>query len=105
MVISVDDGSFQKEVLDHAGLALVDVSATWCGPCKMLAPIIHELAESMKETVKIVEADLDQSQTVAATYGIQGVPTLLLFKNGELIDQRAGYMNKSKLVEWIESRR
>ena len=103
MVINVNDETFEQEVINYDGMALVDVSATWCGPCKMLAPIIHELADSMKETLKVVEADLDQSQTVAATYGIQGVPTLLLFKNGELIDQRAGFVNKPKLVEWINS--
>lgn len=83
-------------------LALVDFFATWCGPCRMLGPVLEELAEE-RSNITVAKIDVDESASLAKNYGIMSVPTLLLFKDGKLIDQRSGFMPKEELTRWIES--
>ena len=82
------------------GTVLVDFFATWCGPCKMLSPILEELSE--ESDVLIVKVDVDEAGPLAAQYGIQAVPTLMLFKNGQRVDVRMGYQNKNQLLAFIK---
>jgi thioredoxin 1 len=77
---------------------LVDFSAVWCGPCKMLEPIIHELANDWGDSVKVVKLDIDQNPSVPMQFGVMGVPTLMLFKNGEPQERLVGYMPKDKIL-------
>jgi thioredoxin len=83
-------------------LVLVDFFATWCGPCRMLGPVLEELAEE-RSNITVAKIDVDESASLAKNYGIMSVPTLLLFKDGKLIDQRSGFMPKEELTRWIES--
>ena len=96
---SVSESTFQNEVMDVAGPVLVDVSAVWCGPCKMLDPIVHQLAQEWQGKVKVVKLDADENPNVLMQYGILGIPTLLLFKSGELKERLTGFLPKNKLVE------
>ncbi|NLL71466.1 MAG: thioredoxin [Epulopiscium sp.] len=88
---------FQTEVLDADQPVLVDFYATWCGPCKMIAPVIDQLAEEMEGKAKVFKVDVDQAGELAAKYRIMSVPTLLFFKNGELVDQVMGAVPKAQL--------
>lgn len=81
---------------------LVDFYATWCGPCKMMAPVLDELANS--RSVKVVKVDIDESEDLVKKYGIMSVPTLILFKNGNMVDKRSGYMPYPTLSEWINEK-
>ena len=83
-------------------LVLVDFFATWCGPCRMLGPVLEELAEE-RSNITVEKIDVDESASLAKNYGIMSVPTLLLFKDGKLVDQRSGFMPKEELTRWIES--
>lgn len=85
-------------------LVLVDFFATWCGPCKMLGPVLEEL-ESDRADVKIVKVDIDESRSLAREYGVMSVPTLFLFKNGQIVSQKSGYMPKEMLTNWINEER
>ena len=81
------------------GTVLVDFFATWCGPCKMLSPVLEEASKEVDAT--IIKVDVDEASTIAAQFGIQAVPTLILFKNGERVDTRMGYQNKNQLLAFI----
>ena len=85
-------------------LVIVDFFATWCGPCKMLGPVLEELANERAE-YSIVKVDVDQAETLAKQYGIMSVPTVAIFKNGEIVTKRVGFMTKDVLTEWIEENR
>ena len=92
-----------KEEFDNdikQGLVLVDFFATWCGPCKMLSPVLEEVSEESKDLL-VLKIDVDEVGELAARYGIQAIPTLMLFKNGQLISTRMGYQNKNQLVAFI----
>jgi thioredoxin 1 len=94
---------FQSEVLDSKDLVLVDFFATWCGPCKMMAPVIDQLAEEMDGKAKIFKIDVDEARDLAAKYRIMSVPTLMFFKNGEVVDQIMGAVPKDRLVDKINA--
>ena len=94
---------FQTEVLDSKELVLVDFFATWCGPCKMMAPVIDQLAEEMDGKAKIFKIDVDEARDLAAKYRIMSVPTLMFFKNGEVVDQIMGAVPKDRLVDKINA--
>ena len=83
---------------------LVDFWAEWCGPCKMLGPILEEISEDLKDKLQVVKVNLDENQDLAMKYSIRSIPTLLLFKNGELLDMQVGLPSKSDLVDWISSK-
>ena len=100
-VLSVTDASFQADVLNAPGLVLVDFWAEWCGPCRMLSPILEEVSQSLKGKVKVVKMNVDENPSSPSTYGVRSIPTLVLFKNGKAISTKVGLNQKNKLEEWI----
>ena len=95
--IDITDDAFDKEVLQADTPVIVDFWATWCGPCKMIAPILEELAGEYAEKVKIVKIDVDSNSQTAGKYNIMSIPSLLFFKNGEMVDQVVGAIPKAQL--------
>ncbi|HOA22775.1 MAG TPA: thioredoxin [Aggregatilineales bacterium] len=97
----VTDETFESKVLDSDGLVLVDFWAEWCGPCKMIAPIVDELAEEYEGKLAVAKLDADENPNTMQAYGILGIPTLILFKNGEAVERITGYLPKDRLIERI----
>lgn len=102
-VINLTDANFDQEVANSSTPVLVDFWATWCGPCKMIAPILDEIAEEKGESLKVAKVDVDQNQAVSARYGIRAIPTLLIFKNGEVKEQIVGMVSKKDLLAKVEA--
>lgn len=98
----VSDSSFDSDVLQSSTPVLVDFTATWCGPCKMIAPILDQVATEYGERLNIVKVDVDDNQATAAKFGIRGVPTLMLFKDGEAVQTKVGAMSKSQLTDFLD---
>ena len=101
--IAVGEANFQAEVLDSTIPVLVDFWAEWCGPCKMIAPELDALAAETGGQLKIVKVNVDENNDLAAQYGIRSIPTLLLFKNGELVDNHIGLASKQDLLNFVQS--
>lgn len=101
--IAVTDNTFESEVLQSDKPVVVDFWAEWCGPCKTLSPVIDELAADMKDKVKIVKINIDEAPNAPTKYGVRGIPTLMIFKGGEVVDTRVGGAPKSQLSEWINA--
>ena len=101
MVAPVSDKSFQADVLQSKEPVLVDFWAEWCGPCRAVAPVLEEVAGELKGKLKIVKLNVDENPETAAKYGIQSIPTLMIFKNGEMASRQIGAAPKAKLVQWI----
>jgi thioredoxin 1 len=97
------DANFDAEVLKAKGLVMVDFFATWCGPCKMMAPAVEKLAEEYKGVVKIGKLDVDDNPEWSGKYSIQSIPTTIFFKNGEMVDQLVGFQSGEVLKEKIEA--
>ena len=100
--VNANESSFQEEVLDADLPVLVDFSAEWCGPCKMVDPIVHELSEDWAGKVKVVKVDADESPNILMQYGIMGIPTLMFFVNGEVKERVTGFQPKKNLVKKFE---
>ncbi len=98
-IVHGTDQSFSSEISE--GLVLVDFWAPWCGPCKMIAPVLEELDAEMSATVKIVKVDVDVNQETASNFGIMSIPTLVLFKDGQPVDKVVGFNPKEALVELV----
>ncbi|HYO97933.1 MAG TPA: thioredoxin [Polyangiaceae bacterium] len=97
-----NDLNFEQEVLTSNVPVLVDFTATWCGPCKQLAPIVDQLADELAGQVKVGKLDVDDSPVTAGKYGVRGVPTVMVFKNGERAAQHVGLTTKQKLIELVK---
>ena len=98
----VTDTSFDADVLRATGPVLVDFWAEWCGPCKMIAPFLEELAGEMDGKVTIAKINIDENPQTPMKYGVRGIPTLILFKNGQVAATKIGALPKTKLAEWVE---
>jgi thioredoxin 1 len=99
--VKVDKSNFQAEVLDSAEPVVVDFWAEWCGPCKMIAPSLEEISIEMAGKVKVVKLNIDENPELAAQFGVRSIPTLALFKAGEVADIKVGAAPKSALASWI----
>jgi thioredoxin 1 len=102
MALELTDSNFEEMVLKSDKPVLVDFWAEWCGPCRMVAPIVNELAADYEGRVVVGKVDVDSNPEVAQTYGIRNIPTILFFKNGQIADKQVGAVQKSRLVEKID---
>ncbi len=98
----VSDDSFDTDVLGASGLVLVDFWAEWCGPCKQIGPSLEEISEEMGDAITIAKVNIDENPMTPSKYGVRGIPTLILFKDGEVAATKVGALPKGKLVEWIQ---
>ncbi|SEL93395.1 thioredoxin [Syntrophus gentianae] len=101
-LIHVSDKNFEEEIIKSDKPALVDFWATWCGPCRAIGPLVEELAETYKERVKISKLNVDESPKIAADFGVRSIPTLMLFKDGKVIDTLVGVVSRERLEEFID---
>ena len=101
-VSEVTDANFEKEVLKSPLPALVDFWAPWCGPCRIIGPIVEEIAEEYKDRARVAKMNVDENAGTPTRYGVRGIPALLLFKNGELVDQIIGAVPKAQVVGLLE---
>lgn len=101
-VQQITDTTFDKEVLESNKLVLVDFWADWCGPCKMVAPVIDEIASEYDDVVKVVKVNTDENPSTAASYGIRSIPTLLIFNDGNIVDTIIGAIPKSTVINRIQ---
>ena len=102
-IIHLTDDSFDTDVLKADGLILVDFWAEWCGPCKMIAPILDEIADEYQGKLTVAKLNIDQNPGTAPKYGIRGIPTLLLFKNGDVAATKVGALSKGQLKEFLDA--
>ena len=102
-IVHVTDASFEAEVLNSELPVLVDFWAEWCGPCKMIAPIIEELSTTHGDKLKICKMDVDESKEIPAKFSIRGIPTLMIFKGGDVEATKVGALSKSQLTAFIDS--
>ena len=101
--VSVTDSNFDAEVLRASGPVLVDFWAEWCGPCSVIAPLLEELATDMAGKVTVAKLNIDENPQTPMKYGVRGIPTVILFKGGQVAATKIGALPKSKLYEWVES--
>jgi len=100
-IIQLTDDGFEADVLQASGLVLVDFWAEWCGPCKMIAPVLDEIATEYAGKVTVGKLNIDQNADTPPKYGVRGIPTLLLFKGGEIVDTKVGALSKTQLKEFL----
>lgn len=103
MAMTFTDSNFGTEVLDASGVVLVDFWAPWCGPCRMVGPIIEEVAEEYEGKVKVGKVNVDENQQVASQFGIMSIPTMLVFKDGEVVDQMVGALPKQEITGKLDA--
>ena len=100
--LTFTDGTFERDVLNSEIPVLVDFWAEWCGPCRMMSPTVDAIAAEFSGRMKVGKVNVDENGNIAMRYRIQGIPTLLLFKNGQVVDQRVGAVGKSEVLKMIE---
>ena len=103
MAKQVTDASFELDVLQADGPVLVDFWAEWCGPCKQIAPSLDEISEELGGKMSLAKINIDENPETPSKYGVRGIPTLMLFKDGEVASTKVGALPKSKLKEWVVS--
>ncbi len=101
--VTIDEGNFEAEVTQSQKPVLVDFWAEWCGPCKMIAPVLDEIAKEKGDTVKVGKVDIDKNQSLSFKYNVRAIPTLLFFKNGQVVDQVTGMTSKKDLLGRLEA--
>ena len=99
--VAVTDATFETDVLKSDKPVLVDFWATWCGPCKQIGPALEQISDDLSDSLTIAKVDIDDSPMTPTRVGVRGVPTLMLFKGGEIVAMKAGAMPKTKIVEWL----
>ena len=99
--VKVTDDTFEQDVLKSDKPVLVDFWAEWCGPCKQIAPALEQIAEELAGQVTIAKVDIDNSPTTPARYGVRGIPTMMLFRGGQMASMKVGAMPKQKILEWL----
>jgi len=99
----ISDASFETDVLKAKGAVLVDFWAEWCGPCKQIAPALEQIATEMGGQLTVAKINIDENPTTPTRYGVRGIPTLILFKDGQVAATKVGALPKGKIVEWIQS--
>ncbi len=102
-IVHVTDASFKADVLEANVPVLVDYWAEWCGPCKMIAPVLEDVAKDYAGRLRIAKLDIDSNQATPAQFGIRGIPTLMLFKNGQIAGQKVGALSKGQLAAFLDS--
>jgi len=102
-IVQLTDDSFDADVINASGLVLVDFWAEWCGPCKMIAPLLSDIAEEYAGQVTVAKLNIDQNDGTPPKYGIRGIPTLLLFKDGNVVDTKVGALSKTQLKEFLDN--
>jgi thioredoxin 1 len=102
MALEINDSNFKSEVIDSEMPVLVDFWAPWCGPCRMVAPVLEELAKEYDGKVKVVKLNVDESPNTATEFGIRSIPTLILFKDGKVSEQTIGVQSKENLKQMVE---
>ncbi|MCL4316398.1 MAG: thioredoxin TrxA [Gammaproteobacteria bacterium] len=102
-IVHITDSSFEGDVLKSATPVLVDYWADWCGPCRMIAPILEEIAAEYNGKLKVAKLNIDQNPVTPPKYGIRGIPTLMLFKNGNVQSTKVGALSKSQLTAFLDS--
>ncbi len=100
--VAISDSSFENEVGKAQGPVLVDFWAEWCGPCRMIAPVLEKIADQYAGSLKIAKLDVDRNQQTSAKFGVQSIPTLILFKDGKEVDRLIGYMPESKIMDRLK---
>ena len=103
LIKHVSDASFEADVLKAEGAVLVDYWAEWCGPCKMIAPVLDEIAETYKGKLTVAKLNIDENQETPAKHGVRGIPTMILFKDGAVADTKVGAAPKAQLKQWLEA--
>ena len=99
----ISDESFESDVLKAEGAVVVDFWAEWCGPCKQIGPFLEEISDEMGDQVTVAKLNIDENPMTPTKFGVRGIPTLILFKDGEVAATKVGALPKSKLVEWIQA--
>ncbi|HHU61471.1 MAG: thioredoxin [Bacillota bacterium] len=102
MLMNVMDDNFKTDILDYSGVSLVDFWAPWCAPCRMLGPIIEELAADYGDNAQVAKLNVDDNQDTARQYGVMSIPTMVIFKDGEEVDRLVGVMPKEQIAERLD---
>ena len=102
-ILPVTDESFTTNVIDSSGVTVVDFWAEWCGPCKSMTPLLEQLAYDKRDRIKVMKMNVDESLETPSRYGIRGIPTLMVFKDGQVTSTKVGVLSKSQLYRWIDT--